>query len=64
MAVIGIKNVGKASDSQPLLSGHTDGITALDFSPFDDHILATGSRDTTVYPLIKSHIIYTTYISL
>lgn len=48
VAVIGIANAGKAPDSQPLLSGHTDGITAIDFSPFDDHILATGSRDNTV----------------
>lgn len=49
MAVIGIGNAGKAPDAPPLLSGHTDGITALDFSPFDEHILATGSRDNTVF---------------
>ena len=46
--MIPVAKPGKALDSQPLLSGHTDGITALDFSPFDDHVLATGSRDNTV----------------
>lgn len=48
VAVIPVASPGKAPDSQPLLSGHTDGITAIDFSPFDDHTLATGSRDNTV----------------
>lgn len=46
--MINIGSYGKALDSQPLLSGHTDGITAIDFSPFNDHIIATGSRDNTV----------------
>lgn len=48
VAVVNIGSYGKVQDTQPLLSGHTDGITAIDFSPFNEHIIATGSRDNTV----------------
>ena len=38
---------GKFAKDLPLVSGHSAPISDLDFSPFDDHLLATGSDDTT-----------------
>ena len=39
---------GKFSKDLPVVAGHTGPISDLDFSRFDDHLLATGSDDTTV----------------
>eukprot|EP01133_Synstelium_polycarpum_P001211 gene1211-1400_t len=39
---------GKAPDTPFCLKGHTDPITCFEFSPFNDQVVATGSRDCTV----------------
>ena len=39
---------GKYDKETAVLSGHAGGITDLDFSPFDDDVLASGSDDATV----------------
>jgi coronin-7 len=48
LAVLPIDDCGRKSKTMPLLHGHTDTVTDLDFSPFHDGILATGSQDCLV----------------
>lgn len=44
-AVIPVKEVGKIPDQVPLFRGHTAQVLDTDFSPFNDHIVASGSDD-------------------
>lgn len=46
--VVSLNDTGRKSKSDPLLHCHSDLVTDLDFSPFDDGLLATGSQDSTV----------------
>ncbi|XP_075212375.1 coronin [Lycorma delicatula] len=48
LAVLPIDDCGRKSKTMPLLHGHTDTITDMDFSPFHDGLLATGSQDCLV----------------
>ncbi|XP_062539458.1 coronin-7 isoform X4 [Armigeres subalbatus] len=48
VAVLPIDDCGRKSKTMPLLHAHTDTVTYLDFSPFHDGLLATGSQDCLV----------------
>jgi coronin-7 len=48
LAVLPIDDCGRKSKTMPLLHAHTDTVTDLAFSPFDDGLLATGSQDGLV----------------
>uniref|UniRef100_A0A182QAX7 Coronin n=1 Tax=Anopheles farauti TaxID=69004 RepID=A0A182QAX7_9DIPT len=48
VAVLPIDDCGRKSKSMPLLHAHADTVTYLDFSPFHDGLLATGSQDCLV----------------
>lgn len=52
LAVFPIDDSGRKSKNIPLLHGHTDTVTDLEFSPFHDGLLATGSQDCLVSALI------------
>ncbi len=46
--VIPLNDTGRKPKNYPLLHAHSDLVTDLDFSPFDDGLLATGSQDSMV----------------
>lgn len=48
LAVLPIDDCGRKSKTMPLLHAHSDTVTDMDFSPFHDGILATGSQDCLV----------------
>ncbi|ENN74720.1 hypothetical protein YQE_08702, partial [Dendroctonus ponderosae] len=48
LAVLPIDDSGRKSKLMPLLHAHTDTVTDLEFSPFHDGLLATGSQDCLV----------------
>ncbi|XP_055618573.1 coronin-7 isoform X3 [Toxorhynchites rutilus septentrionalis] len=48
LAVLPIDDCGRKSKTMPLLHAHSDTVTYLDFSPFHDGLLATGSQDCLV----------------
>lgn len=48
LAVLPIDDCGRKSKTMPLLHAHSDTVTDMDFSPFHDSILATGSQDCLV----------------
>ena len=48
LAVLSIDDCGRKSKTMPLLHAHTDTVTDMDFSPFNDGLLATGSQDCLV----------------
>ena len=48
MYVIPLNDTGRKPKNYPLLQAHSDLVTDMDFSPFDDGLLATGSVDSTV----------------
>ncbi|XP_030763580.1 coronin-7 isoform X2 [Sitophilus oryzae] len=48
LAVLPIDDCGRKSKLMPLLHAHSDTVTDLDFSPFHDGLLATGSQDCLV----------------
>jgi len=49
VAVLPLDTKGRQNkDAVPLIFAHTDFVTDLQFSPFDDGLLATGSQDLTV----------------
>lgn len=45
MAVLPLDDCGRKSKTMPLLHAHTDTVTDLQFSPFHDGLLVTGSQD-------------------
>jgi len=47
-AVIPHAAVGRRSAEQPLFAGHTRPVLDFDFHPFNDHLIASGSEDSTV----------------
>lgn len=48
VAVLPLDDSGRKSKIMPLLHAHSDTVTDMDFSPFDDGLLATGSQDCSV----------------
>ncbi|XP_050099191.1 coronin-7 isoform X1 [Anopheles aquasalis] len=48
LAVLPIDDCGRKSKIMPLLQAHSDTVTYMDFSPFHDGLLATGSQDCLV----------------
>lgn len=48
LAVLPIDDCGRKSKTMPLLHAHSDTVTDLEFSPFHDGLLATGSQDCLV----------------
>lgn len=54
LAVLPLEDCGRKSKTMPLLHAHTDTVTDIDFSPFHDGLLATGSQDCLVRNL-KCH---------
>ncbi|CAG4960655.1 unnamed protein product [Colias eurytheme] len=48
MAVLPLDDCGRKSKTMPLLHAHSDTITDMDFSPFHDGLLLTGSQDSLV----------------
>lgn len=48
LAVLPLDDCGRKSKTMPLLHAHTDTVTDLEFSPFHDGLLATGSQDCLV----------------
>ncbi|GAM20889.1 hypothetical protein SAMD00019534_040640, partial [Acytostelium subglobosum LB1] len=47
LSISKLSSYGKAPDMPFSLKGHTDAITCFEFSPFNDRVIATGSRDCT-----------------
>ncbi|XP_011503045.1 PREDICTED: coronin-7 isoform X2 [Ceratosolen solmsi marchali] len=48
LAVLPLEDCGRKSKLMPLLHAHGDTVTDMDFSPFHDGLLATGSQDCLV----------------
>ncbi|KAF9977887.1 Coronin-like protein crn1 [Actinomortierella ambigua] len=48
-AVIPLTMTGKISDSLPLYRGHSAAVLDTDFSPFNDHLIASCSEDSKVF---------------
>lgn len=48
MAVLPLDDCGRKSKIMPLLHAHSDTITDMEFSPFHDGLLLTGSQDSFV----------------
>ncbi|KAJ8678987.1 hypothetical protein QAD02_014774 [Eretmocerus hayati] len=48
LAVLPLEDCGRKSKTMPLLHAHADTVTDMDFSPFHDGLLATGSQDCLV----------------
>lgn len=48
IAVLPIDDCGRKSKLMPLLHAHSDTVTDMEFSPFHDGLLATGSQDCLV----------------
>lgn len=48
LAVLPLNDSGRKTKLMPLLHAHSDTVTDLDFSPFHDGLLVTGSQDCTV----------------
>ncbi|EGC37711.1 hypothetical protein DICPUDRAFT_46298 [Dictyostelium purpureum] len=48
LAINKIENHGKSADTPFCIKGHTDPISCFEFSNFNDHVVATGSRDCTI----------------
>jgi len=48
LAVFNLENPGKLKADTPLISGHKGPVLDFDFNPFNDHIVASVSEDTTV----------------
>jgi coronin-7 len=48
LAVLPIDDSGRKSKLMPLLHAHSDTVTDMEFSPFHDGLLATGSQDCLV----------------
>lgn len=48
IAVLPLDDCGRKSKTMPLLYAHSDTVTDLEFSPFHDGLLATGSLDCQV----------------
>ncbi|XP_012141372.1 coronin isoform X2 [Megachile rotundata] len=48
LAVLPLEDYGRKSKTMPLLHAHADTVTDMDFSPFHDGLLATGSQDCLV----------------
>jgi len=57
LAVLPIDDCGRKSKTMPLLHAHTDTVTDMAFSPFNDGLLATGSQDCLVNIIIYIYII-------
>lgn len=48
LGILPVSTSGRLSNGFPQLLAHGDYVTDFEFSPFDDHLLATGSGDTNV----------------
>lgn len=48
LAVLPLDDCGRKSKIMPLLHAHSDTVTDMDFSPFNDSLLATSSQDCLV----------------
>ncbi|KAM3966025.1 coronin [Aphomia sociella] len=48
LAVLPLDDCGRKSKTMPLLHAHSDTITDMEFSPFHDGLLLTGSQDSLV----------------
>jgi coronin-1B/1C/6 len=48
LAILNLDSTGKLKADQPLVSGHKGPVLDFDFNPFNDHIVASVSEDTTV----------------
>jgi WD40 repeat protein len=62
LAVLPIDDCGRKSKTMPLLHAHTDTVTDMDFSPFHDGLLATGSQDCLVSNYFFLHTLFLTII--
>ena len=66
VAVLPLDTKGRQNkDAVPLIFAHTDFVTDLQFSRFDDGLLATGSQDLTVsfpYFIISYKNLRSTYL--
>ena len=49
-----LEDCGRKSKTMPLLHAHADTVTDMDFSPFHDGLLATGSQDC----LVSHNVLY------
>lgn len=47
-AVVDYKNTGKFNPNAPVVTGHKGAVLDLDFNPFNDSMVASGSEDCTV----------------
>ena len=63
LAVLPVDTKGRQNKSDvPLIYAHGDFVTDLDFSPFDDGLLATGSQDSTVSCAVFIWIVCIAYV--
>ena len=61
LAVLPIDDCGRKSKTMPLLHAHTDTVTDMDFSPFHDGLLATGSQDCLVTNYFFTYLVFDRY---
>lgn len=61
LAVLPIDDCGRKSKTMPLLHAHTDTVTDMDFSPFHDGLLATGSQDCLVSYYSLPYFVFESY---
>lgn len=61
LAVLPIDDCGRKSKTMPLLHAHTDTVTDMDFSPFHDGLLATGSQDCLVSYYFFAYFVFDSY---
>jgi WD40 repeat protein len=62
--VIPLNDTGRKPKNYPLLHAHSDLVTDLDFSPFDDGLLATGSQDSMVTKFRANFFVWQLWMSL
>ena len=48
VGILDLKKPGRLQPSIPVLAGHSAAVMDFEFNPFHEHIIATGSEDTTV----------------
>ena len=53
-----LEDCGRKSKTMPLLHAHADTVTDMDFSPFHDGLLATGSQDC----LVSYNVLYEIFL--
>jgi coronin-1B/1C/6 len=48
VGIFDLKKAGRVEASVPVIAGHSAAVMDFEFNPFHEHIIATGSEDTTI----------------